>query len=202
MFGFLIVSMEQILHCLSIVSSMPITKCTDHPFWKMTCRNTHTHAREHTHTHFHTHLHTHTNTYAFKQIQRLLYIIGLKFSALFQKQVPNVRGLFLAHCIISIFALCQDVYQHASYIHHMTSLSYLIQGLHMVMIFVGNALKEFLPRPPTLMVKAPQITGQPARRNNVTDAHPPNQAVGKIQKHSLHSNLKRCSTGQRVILTV
>lgn len=73
--------------------------------------------------------------------------------------MPNVSDLFLAHCISSVFALCQDDYQQASYIHRMTKLSYLIQGLHMVMIFVGNAMKEFLPRPPTLMVKAPQITG-------------------------------------------
>lgn len=60
----------------------------------------------------------------------------------------------------------------------MTHLFYPRHSLHMV-IFVGNALKEILTRPPTRMLQSPSQNMLASAEEQHARSHSQNQQIGK-----------------------
>lgn len=71
----------------------------------------------------------------------------------------------------------------------MTNLPYLIHSLHMVMIFVGNALKEILNCPPTLMPQSPLNNMIARAKEQYTRCSPSEINKEKIFKNMLSNKI-------------
>lgn len=76
----------------------------------------------------------------------------------------------------------------------MTNSPYLIHSLHMVMIFVENALKEILNCPPTLMPQSPLNNMIAGAEEQYTRCSPSEMnKEKKILKYAQQYNLHLCS---------